>query len=147
MTWQAADTPTEVDTVYEQTLNSWQQSVAAIGFRDLEKENPTVEPGVKPHDIMPKERLFTSLQDDGMPPDGEDVEFFNYSTETDNAKAFENEEYLNVKLSGSEHLKETVGSLVKEFRDLFFRYAARFHSCRAALALHQPQSVLRSSLR
>ena len=46
-----------------------------------------------------------------MTPNGEGTDTFNYSTETDRAKAFENDEYMNVKLSGSEPLKETVGTL------------------------------------
>ena len=54
-----------------------------------------------------------------MPPDGEGTDTFTYSTESDRAKAFENDEYNNVKLSGSEHLKEKVGTLVEEFRDIF----------------------------
>ena len=111
----------DVDAVYEQTINSWQQSLAAIGSKSCQKEDPTVVPlpDVQPHDIIPKDKLFTSIEDDGMPPNGETTETFNYSNETDSAKAFENDEYKNVKLSGSEPLKEKMGALVKEFRDIF----------------------------
>jgi hypothetical protein len=119
--WQDDDLSNDLDAVYDQTLNSWHQSLAAIGSGINRKENPTVEPlpDVKPHDIISKERLFTSFEDDGMPPDGEGTDTFDYSNETDRAKAFENDEYKNVKLSGSEHLKEKVGTLVEEFRDIF----------------------------
>ena len=118
---QDADHSDNVDAVYEQTINSWQQSLAAIGSKSCQKEDPTVVPlpDVQPHHIIPKDKLFTSIEDDGMPPNGETTETFNYSNETDSAKAFENDEYKNVKLSGSELLKEKVGALVKEFRDIF----------------------------
>ena len=55
-----------------------------IGSGVRRKDNPTVEslPDVKPHDIIPKERLFTSIEDDGITPDGEGTDTFNYSTET-----------------------------------------------------------------
>ena len=78
----------DVDAVYEQTINSWQQSLAAIGSKSCQKEDPTVVPlpDVQPHDIIPKDKLFTSIEDDGMPPNGETTETFNYSNETDSAK-------------------------------------------------------------
>jgi hypothetical protein len=119
--WQAAGALDKPDAVFEQTLNSWHQSLAAIGSETRRTENPVVVPlpDVQPHDIIPKERLFTSIEDDGMTPNGDDTETFTYSNETDSAKAFENDEYKNVKLSGSDLLKEKVGALVKEFRDIF----------------------------
>ena len=60
LSWQDADLSNDLDAVYDQTLNSWQQSLAAIGSGTTRKDNPTVEPlpDVKPHDIIPKERLF-----------------------------------------------------------------------------------------
>ena len=76
-------------------------------------------PNVQPHTIISKERLFTSIEDDGMTLNSENTEIFSYSNEPDNAKAFANDEYKDVKLSGSEHLNKKVGSLVEEFRDIF----------------------------
>jgi ribosomal protein L16 Arg81 hydroxylase len=54
-----------------------------------------------------------------MSTDNENSVEFTYLNESDSANAHKNDEYKNVKLSGSDHLKEKVGALVKEFRDIF----------------------------
>ena len=102
-----------------QRLHQWQTSLNAIGPATTGKKtpNPVVPPlpNVKRGDIINSTRLL-QREDDGT--DESDM-IHDDNPVTSKINYFDNDEYLDVKVAGSDDLQKRIKALVKAYRDIF----------------------------
>jgi hypothetical protein len=76
-------------------------------------------PGIQPGDRISTDRLFNSREEDGTHESDLIHDDYQANADTQKINYFDNDEYLNVKISGPDNLQLRIKALVKAYRDIF----------------------------